>query len=244
MTQLLIVTGASRGIGAATAMRLAKRGLALVLIARDESRLEDVKAEALLAGAPTADICALDVQDETAVKNCFLNLQKRQQTPDILINCAGIMLDTPLVMAKLAQLQQMLAVNVAGSFLFCQYASRLMTRKRRGKIVNLASKVGESGAAGQSAYAASKAAVIGLTKSLAKELGPLGITVNAVSPGFIETDLTAHYNAEQRKTILERIALHRTGQTDDVAAMIDFLCTEEASYINGQIITVDGCMTL
>lgn len=244
MTDCAIITGASRGIGKAVALRLARRGMALVLVARDEGQLEQVKTHALIAGAPSADVFALDVQNESAIKDCFRTLQQRKQVPEVLVNCAGFMVDAPLIMTTLSQVQQLLAVNMVGSFLFCQYAARLMARQRRGKIINLASKVGESGAQGQAAYAASKAAIIGLTKSLAKELGPLGISVNAVSPGFIETDLTAHYNEPQQQTIRELIALGRFGLAEEVAAVIDFLCSDAASYINGHILTIDGSMTL
>jgi 3-oxoacyl-[acyl-carrier protein] reductase len=234
-----VVTGASRGIGAATARALAASGHDLVLVARDDVRLRAVAAECESLGA-AATVHAADLTVPEAITAVFRSLLQTGARVDVLVNAAGLMRDAPLAMTKPDALDELLRVNVTGTFLCCQLAARFMVRQRAGAIVNLASKVGESGSAGQAAYAASKAAVTGLTKSLAKELGPSGVRVNAVAPGFIETDLTAHYGAEAREAIAARVALRRLGQADEVARVIRFLASSDASYVNGQVLEVDG----
>ncbi len=152
--------------------------------------------------------------------------------------------EAAMMMTSAEQLQQVFAVNTFGSFYCAQYASRLMARNRSGAIVNIASVVAEQGSAGQVAYSASKAALKGMTASMAKELAPMGVRVNSVAPGFIETELVAHYSAKQRQQLISQTALGRLGQADDVAAVVAFLCSESASYITGQTIAVDGCLQL
>jgi 3-oxoacyl-[acyl-carrier protein] reductase len=235
-----LVTGASRGIGAAVTLRLAALGHHLVLTARNETALAKMAEQCQRAGAASTLILPGDLTDQAAVLHMFSHIKQQYQRLDHLINAAGIMQDSVLGMTRLTDLQALFSLNVTASYQCCQLAARLMMRRKNGNIVNLASKVGENGAIGQSAYATSKAAITGLTKALAKELGPMGIRVNAVAPGFIETDLTAHYSDVQKQQICQQISLGRTGQADEVAALIQFLCSADASYINGQVIAVDG----
>jgi len=238
-----LVTGASRGIGAATARVLAARGFRLVLVARGEAALRDVGQACEALGAEVS-VHVADVTDSLAVTEVFRSLMQAAGSLDVLVNAAGVMRDAPLATTKLTALDELFRVNVMGTFQCTQLAVKLMARHRRGSVVNVASKVGESGSSGQAAYAASKAAVTGLTKSLAKELGPIGVRVNAVAPGFIETDLTAHYGAEARDAIASAVALRRLGRADDVARVIGFLCSDDSAYVTGQVIGVDGGFVL
>jgi 3-oxoacyl-[acyl-carrier protein] reductase len=235
-----LVTGASRGIGAASALRLAALGHHLLLTARHEIALTDIAQQCQLAGAASTLVLPCDLTDQASVMQLFNQIKQQHQKLDHLINAAGMMQDSMLGMTRLSDLQALFSLNVMASYQCCQLAARLMMRQKQGNIVNLASKVGESGAIGQSAYAASKAAISGLTKALAKELGPFGIRVNAVAPGFIETDLTSHYSDAQKQQLCQQISLGRTGQADEVAAVIQFLCSPAASYISGQVMAVDG----
>jgi 3-oxoacyl-[acyl-carrier protein] reductase len=234
-----LVTGASRGIGAATARALAEAGHRLVLVARNEEALRQVSAECASLGTE-ASVHAVDLTNPDAVLGLFRSVMQSEGRLDGLVNAAGVMTDAALATTKLSVLEELFRVNVTATFQCCQLAARLMVRNKSGAIVNVASKVGESGSDGQSAYAASKAAISGLTRSLAKELGPAGIRVNAVAPGFIETDLTAHYGAEAKAALTAQMSLRRTGQAREVATVIRFLCSSEASYVTGQVIGVDG----
>ncbi len=238
-----LVTGASRGIGAATARLLAQSGYRLVLVARREGLLREVARECEASGA-LVSVHPADVTNAGAVTDVFRSVMQSEGRLDALVNAAGAMADAGFAMTKLSTLDDLFRVNVSGTFQCSQLAAKLMLRQRSGSIVNVASKVGESGSAGQAAYAASKAAVSGLTKSLAKELGPLGVRVNAVAPGFIETDLTAHYGADARTAISANIALRRLGQADEVAKVVRFLCSSDAAYVTGQVLGVDGGFVL
>jgi len=239
-----LITGASRGIGAASALRLAASGHHVVLTARDDTALMMIAEQCQRAGAASTSVLPCDLTDQDAVLQLFSQLKQQHQRLDHLVNAAGRMQDSVIGMTRLSDVQSLFSLNVTASYQCCQLAARLMSRQKAGNIVNLASKVGESGAVGQSAYAASKAAVSGMTKALAKELGPSGIRVNAIAPGFIETDLTAHYSAEQKQQLCRQVSLGRTGQADEVAALVQFLCSKDAAYISGQIIAVDGGFSL
>lgn len=239
-----LITGASRGIGAAVAIRLAVAGHHLLLSARNEIALTSIAEQCRQAGAASATALPCDVTDQAAVLQLFSTIKQQHPQLDHLINAAGMMQDSLLGMTRLTDLHALFALNVTASYQCCQLAARLMMRKKQGNIVNFSSKVGESGAVGQSAYAASKAAISGLTKALAKELGPTGIRVNAVAPGFIATDLTAHYSDAQKQKLCQQISLGRIGQADEVAALVQFLCSTDARYITGQIIAIDGGYTL
>lgn len=240
----ILVTGASRGIGEATARLCAKYGARLFIAGRDEPSLQALAEE--LGGEAHNSVTPLvyDVCDAVAVKQAFRDIQQSAGKLDGLVNNAGLMLDSGLAMTRLSDLQQQLNVNTVAAYQHAQLASRLMSRQATSSMVNLCSVVGEQGSAGQSAYATSKAALSGMSKSLAKELGSLNIRVNGVAPGFIDTDLVAHYPDETRQLVLNNIALKRAGQADEVAELICFLLSDKASYITGQIIAIDGGIKL
>jgi len=240
-----LITGASRGIGRATAMALAKAGHELILVARDAKALEQVQTDCQALGA-LVSTHAVDLTDRDAVAALFRLIQPQLQDKGLgnLVHCAGQMQDSLLAMTRLTDMDKLLALNVGATVQLCQLASKLMIRHKAGHLLLLSSKVAESGSAGQAIYAASKGAVSSLVKSLAKELGPTGIRVNAVAPGFIETDLTAHYNEDKRQQLMQNISLRRLGQADEVAAVIQFLCSNDARYITGHILAVDGGFSL
>lgn len=243
--RVALVTGGSRGIGLATARVLAEDGWSLVLAGRDENRLK-AAGETLRQAFPGTEVegLATDVADEVRVRDLFRQVQARHGRLDGLVNAAGILHEAPLAMTRAGDLQHTVAVNLFGSYYCCQYGARLMARHRRGAIVNLASAVGEQGAAGQSAYAASKSAVDGMTRSMARELGPQGIRVNAVAPGLIETDMTAAYRGERGRRVIARTALGRAGSAEEVAALIAFLVSDRAAYVTGQVLAIDGGLAL
>jgi 3-oxoacyl-[acyl-carrier protein] reductase len=245
VTPVALLTGGSRGIGHAVAIRLLEQGYRLVIAARDEDALHGCVAK-LQGRYPGAAIRAVptDVSDEGAVKALFQQIQREEKRLDALVNAAGILLEAPLAMTRATELENLFRINVFGSYYCCQYAARLMSRQRSGAILNLASVVGEQGAAGQSAYAASKSAISGLTRSLARELAPMGIRVNAMAPGFIDTDMTRHYEGPMREQIINRTLLGRAGTVEDVAALAEYLLSSDASYVTGQVIAVDGGLRL
>ena len=240
-----LITGASRGIGRAAALQLAKTGHELILIARDLTALEQVQADCQALGA-LVSIHAVDLTDRDAVTTMFrlIHTELQDKALSNLVHCAGQMQDSLLAMTRLSDLDKLMALNVGATVQLCQLASKLMLRHKAGHLLLLSSKVAESGSAGQALYAASKGAVSSLVKSLAKELGPTGIRVNAVAPGFIETDLTAHYSEDKKQQLTTQISLRRLGQADEVAAVIQFLCSNDARYITGHILAVDGGFSL
>lgn len=182
----------------------------------------------------------LDITRAESVKALFAALPSLTA----MIHCAGIMEDALLAMSRQSVVDRMLDTNFRATLQLCQMAQRNMLRQRKGCIVLLGSKVASEGSVGQSVYAATKGAIHALTKSLSKEFGPAGIRVNCVAPGFIETDLTRHYDEAKRETIVQNTALRRLGSADDVANLIAFVCSEEASFLTGQIIEIDGGLTL
>jgi 3-oxoacyl-[acyl-carrier protein] reductase len=240
----ILITGANRGIGEATARLCAKYGAQLFIAGRDGASLHALAEELGSQAHNSVTPLVYDVADELAVKDAFRFIQQSTGKLDGLVNNAGLMLDAGLSMSRLSDLQQLLSVNTVAAYQHAQLASRLMSRQRAGSMVNLCSVVGEHGSAGQSAYATSKAALSGMSKSLAKELGSLHIRVNGVAPGFIDTDLVAHYPDETRQQVLNNISLQRAGRADEVAELICFLLSDKASYISGQIIAIDGGIKL
>ena len=236
-----MVTGASQGIGRACAIELARRGARVALAARNTEKLTAVAAE-IAAGGGTAHPFALDVASEDSIKTGAKAILAHFGKVDILVNNAGITRDMLSMRMKRADWDDVLSTNLTGAFLLTQALMMQMVKNRWGRIINITSVVGEMGQAGQANYAASKAGLIGLTKSLARELASRTITVNAVAPGYIETAMTAVLTDEQKKANAQYIPLGRVGTDQEVANAVAFLASEEASYITGHTLDVNGGM--
>ncbi len=237
-----LVTGASRGIGRAAAVLLAGQGARVVLAARNEDLLAEVAAEIREAGG-AAHPMALDLADHGAIPGEVRSLPPEFAAVDILVNNAGVTADNLLARMTLEQWQQVLDVNLTGAFVLTRALVRGMMRRRRGRVVSVSSVAGVVGNAGQTNYAASKAGLIGFSKSLARELLSRGITVNVVAPGFIETDMTAALPDGAGERFLEQHGLFRLGTVDDVAAAVLYLASDEAAYVTGEVLSVSGGMT-
>ncbi|MEU7787074.1 glucose 1-dehydrogenase [Amycolatopsis sp. NPDC049159] len=237
--RVALVTGGTRGIGLATARALAEAGATVVLTGRDEARAKEAAAS---VGAASG--LALDVTDAKAVSSLVRGVAKEHGKLDAVVANAGIMEDALLGMIREELVDATLSTNVAGTLHTVQAAARAMMRKKTGSIVVLASIVGEQGSAGQTVYAASKAAVANIAKSAAKELGRSGIRVNAVAPGVIETDLTAGLSEDAKAENAGKTPLGRLGRAEEVANAIRFLVSDEASFITGQVLGVDGGLVL
>ena len=239
-----VVTGGSRGIGRAVCLELARGGANVVLCyAGNEAAANDTIAACEALGAKALAV-RCDVAEAGEVKALMDAAVKTFGRIDILVNNAGITLDGLLMMMKDEDFDAVINANLKGTFLCMKAVSRLMMRQRYGRIVNLSSVVGLRGNAGQVNYAASKAGVVGMTKSLAKELASRGVTVNAVAPGFIETDMTAAMTDAAKAATLASIPMQKLGAPEDVARAVAFLASDEAAYITGQILAVDGGMAM
>ncbi|NET90169.1 MAG: 3-oxoacyl-[acyl-carrier-protein] reductase [Kamptonema sp. SIO1D9] len=237
-----IVTGASRGIGRAVALALASEGAKVIVnYARSSQAAEDLVAEITSAGGEAIALQA-DVSDESQVDNLVKQTLEKLTKIDILVNNAGITRDTLLLRMKPADWQAVIDLNLTGVFLCTRAVSKLMLKQKSGRIINIASVAGQMGNPGQANYSAAKAGVIGFTKTVAKELAPRGITVNAIAPGFIATDMTSDLKSEE---ILKYIPLNRYGKPEEVAGMVRFLAADPAAaYITGQVFNVDGGMVM
>ncbi len=239
-----IVTGASRGIGKAIALELASRGIFVIVNYNGSKDAAEAVCEEIKAKGGEAVAYQCDVSDFTACGEFFKEITKSYGRIDILINNAGITKDGLIMRMSEEDFDKVIAVNLKGAFNCIRHASRQMLKQRSGRIVNIASIVGVSGNAGQANYAASKAGIIGLTKSAAKEMASRGITVNAIAPGFIETDMTAVLPDEVKESYSKAIPLGRLGKVEDVAKTAAFLASDDAGYITGQVLSVDGGMNM
>lgn len=239
--RVAMVTGASQGIGRACAVALAKAGAQVALAARNAAKLTEVAAEIEAAGGK-ATVFEMDLASEDSIKAVTKAAVAHYGKIEILVNNGGITRDNLMLRMKLADWNAVLQTNLTGAFLLTQAVSSSMLKARWGRIINIASVVGETGQAGQANYAASKAGLIGLTMSLARELASRNITVNAVAPGYISTPMTDVLNDQQRNAMLTQIPLDRAGTPDDVASAVVFLASDQASYITGHVLDVNGGM--
>lgn len=241
--KVALITGATRGIGLATAIRFCEEGAKVYLNGRDETRLF-IEVERLKEKGFDVDGLVFDVADPEQVKNAFRDLIKKTKQLDILVNNAGILDDALIGMVTPKQINDTFSINTFSILYTCQYAARLMARNQSGSIINLASIIGTNGNLGQAVYGGSKAAVIGITKSLSKELAKDNICVNAIAPGFIKTDMAGSIPEDKFKERMESIAMNRIGEPSDIANTAVFLGSNLASYITGQVIGVDGGMLI
>ena len=242
--KVAIVTGGTRGIGRAIALKLADHGANIVINYRNSDK-EAEELKAILEGKGVKVLTVkCDISNFEDSKNLMDKCKEVFGKIDILVNNAGITKDTLIMRMKEEDFDNVIDVNLKGTFNCAKHASAIMLKQRFGKIINMTSVVGIAGNAGQVNYAASKAGVIGLTKSLAKELGSRGITVNVVAPGFINTDMTASLSEKVKEEASKNIPLKRLGDPEDVANLVGFLASDAANYITGQVINVDGGMVM
>ena len=241
--KVAVVTGAGRGIGRAVALAYARMGADVACVSRTEENSAKVAAEVEALGR-RAWPWAVDVSDTAAVDAAAKEILELAGRVDILVNNAGVTRDNLLMRMSEEEWDTVLNINLKGAFNCTRALTRPFIKQRSGRIINIASVIGLIGNAGQSNYAASKAAMIGFTKSIARELAPRGITVNAIAPGFIETDMTAVLDDKVREEVLGRVPLGRFGSSDDIAHAAAFLAMEPTGYVTGQVLTVDGGMVM
>lgn len=242
--RVALVTGASRGIGRAIALALAAKGAKVIINYKGNEKAAQEVREIICRQGAVSQLLQADVSSSEQVREMMEKILKEHGRLDILVNNAGISRDTLLMRMKDEDWEKVIQTNLTSAFYCLKAAVRPMMKQRSGKIINIASVVGLHGNAGQVNYAAAKAGIIGLTKSAAKELAGRGIMVNAIAPGFIETDMTAQLSSEVQEKIASGIPLGRLGKPDDVAKLAVFLAGPEADYITGQVISVDGGMSM
>ncbi len=237
--QVALVTGASRGIGKAILHALAAEGLAVVGTATTQNGANKIQEE-LKSNDFDGHALVLDVTQEDSIKACLENIKEIYSAPTILVNNAGITKDNLLIRMKNDEWNDVINTNLSSMYRLSKACLRDMMKAKTGRIVNISSVVGSSGNAGQTNYAAAKAGIFGFTKSLAQEVGSRGITVNAIAPGFIETDMTGELNEEQQKALISKVPLGRMGNVKDIAEAVKFLVSDSASYITGETIHING----
>jgi 3-oxoacyl-[acyl-carrier protein] reductase len=242
--KVAIVTGASRGIGQEIALLFAEKGAKLVLTARNFESLEALSKKIVLLGAEQPLIFSADVKDSAKITEVVDKTLDKWKRVDILVNNAGVTKDALFVRMAEADWEEVLDTNLKGTFLFMKAVCRVMMKQRSGSIVNMASVIGLTGNAGQANYAASKAGIIALTKSVAKELGSRNVRVNAIAPGFIETEMTDALAEEVKKAILKAVPVGHFGRPMDVALAALYLASDNSRFVTGQVITVDGGMVM
>lgn len=242
--KVAVVTGGGRGIGLAVAERLAAEGARVAVISRSEANAQAAASKVGGGDPERARAYAVDVADAAAVQAVAARVLEDFGRVDILVNNAGVTRDTLAMRMSEEEWSTVIDTNLSGAFYVTQGFLRSMLKQRAGRIINISSVIGLIGNAGQANYAASKAGLIGLTKSLAKECASRGILVNAVAPGFIVTDMTDVLSEEVKTGVMKQIPLGRLGAVDDIAAAVAFLASDEASYITGQVLTVDGGMVM
>lgn len=241
--KVALVTGSTRGLGKAIAERLVRDGAIVVVTGRDEAKAQEV-AEGLVASGGKAIGLSLEVADADSVQRALKTIEERLGTVDILVNNAGVTRDTLLLRMDEDAWNEVLQVNVTGAYRLARGVLRGMMKKRWGRIINVSSIVGLIGNPGQTNYGASKAALIGFTKSLAREVATRGITVNAVAPGFIKSDMTDALTEEQKQRLAEKIPMGRIGRPEEVASCVAFLAGDDAAYITGHTLVVDGGLAM
>jgi len=237
-----LITGGSRGIGSAIALALGKNFHVVVGFANAEEKANDVVNEIIAAGGSASSV-QINIANAESVDNAFSTVEKKYSSVDVLINNAGVTQDNILPRMKESEWLEVIQTNLTGSFYTSQRAIKLMMKNKWGRIVFISSVVGISGNQGQANYAASKAGLIGLAKSISKEMGSRNITSNVVAPGYIETDMTSFLNDENKENIIEQLSIKRIGKPEDISNVVSFLCSEESEYITGQVIPVDGGLT-
>ena len=241
--RVALVTGASQGIGHACALALAREGASVAVAARNQAKLDELASQIAASGGKAAAF-VMDVAEEDQVKAGIKSALAQFGKVDILVNNAGITRDQLVMRMKRADWDSVLNTNLTSAYLCIQSVIPSMLKQRWGRIINIASIFGQMGQAGQANYSASKAGLIGLTMAIAREVASRSITCNAVAPGFIETNMTAALSAEFKETAVKMIPLGRVGKSEDVASAVCFLASEEASYITGQVLNVNGGMLM
>ena len=238
-----LVTGAGRGIGEAIAQVLAQQGAYVICVSRTAANCERV-AQTIREQGGKAEAIAVDVTDRAAVKATCEDILKRLEGVDILVNNAGILRNALMVQMSHEDWDDVIQTNLTSAFLWTKGLLYAMARRRWGRMINISSVVGKMGGIGQANYAAAKAGLMGFTKSVAREVASRGICVNAIAPGFIETDMTRSINEKWADEFVKMIPMKRIGSVQDISALVAFLCTDAAAYITGQVLTVDGGMTM
>jgi 3-oxoacyl-[acyl-carrier protein] reductase len=241
-TRVAIVTGASRGIGKSIATRLAEDGFFVAMIARDEEALSQVHIEIESEGGQSSPhLC--DISDSEAFIATIEAIVQQHGRLDVLVNNAGMTRDGLMLRMSLEDFDAVMNVNLRAVFAGCKAAARPMMKGRWGRMINITSVTGLHGNSGQANYAAAKAGIVGLTKTIAKEFGSKGITANAIAPGYIETDMTAVLGEEIRQSVEKMVPLRRYGQSEEIASAVSYLASEGAGYVTGQVLVVDGGLT-